>query len=198
MKRTTLTVPDILKQMTSSEHLPVRADRHGNDLPTPDQERLDTHRDLVEFANEHPQSIRTCCAGCGQDVEFLKTALCACGGMVCEACQATEEDGVCQHNMPSLEEALDVAKQAYAVAVSEQATVTRRWEEFRAQMLSGLSERELSIIRTTFFSGAFAAVGIVRQAVGVDDYQEWIRRMDALFHEMRVWYESENEDGTVQ
>jgi hypothetical protein len=93
---------EVIKMMTSGENLPTRLDQ-----PATDAERVEAYESVRRILEEKgTDGIRTLCIGCGNDVPILESAACECGGWVCAACEAREEDGVCDHEPHVLPEAV--------------------------------------------------------------------------------------------
>lgn len=186
MKRAPLTGLDLIKQMTGSEQLPTNVDQDGNEVPTSDVERLAVHASLVEFA-QSPDNIRATCVVCAESYPLLQMALCTCGSMVCQACQAVEEEGVCQHEPRSLREAL-------ADARDQQTTMEQSFQSFAEQMLpDDVPAETLAAIRSTFMSGAFSATVMMRRALARSTPRQFLVEMRTLIDEMQAWY-NENDD----
>ncbi len=53
---------------------------------------------LADFANK----VKVSCIACDVQIPMVQSESCVCGGFVCNACQAIEEDGVCTHERPEL------------------------------------------------------------------------------------------------
>lgn len=191
MKRHATTAAEILAMMTKGEHLPSRVDRAGNDLPTPDAERLATHADVVDIA-QHPERIRCVCVGCKKDKGLLECAVCSCGGMVCIECQAAEEEGECEHEMGTLEEALDEAAEA-AAGRTEHDSIEAQWTSFRAQVLTPthFSAGAEHIMHSTFFSGALCMLSAVTEAFRLPSPALTAVRMRELQAEISAWYDAQ-------
>ena len=84
---------DVIKMMTSGENLPNRLDQSATQ-----EERVEAYEGVQRILEEKgTDGIRTLCIGCGNDTPLLESAACMCGGWVCAACQASEDDGVCDH-----------------------------------------------------------------------------------------------------
>jgi len=68
-----------------------------------DAERNEAHEALIRIVQSG--GVRFQCVGCDEPMTAAEAAgPCACGGFVCASCVATEEDGVCNHDMhPEIE-----------------------------------------------------------------------------------------------
>ena len=71
--------------------------QRGEDGPVDLEKTAAVH----ELAQADANNIRFVCSGCGQGAPLLESAMCVCGGFICEACQRVEEEGVCNHVLPS-------------------------------------------------------------------------------------------------
>jgi hypothetical protein len=89
-----LTIPMMLDLMTSGDHLP---DKVGGGAT--DEERAAAGEELHRMATEGKVSFM--CIGCEGSVPIKDAALCACGGFVCPACVALEDDDRCDHERPA-------------------------------------------------------------------------------------------------
>lgn len=97
-------IAEMLEEMMGNN---ASMDRLDHSL-TPD-EQLALKAEYQAIAQNTDQ-IRTLCIACGADSPLLLSAMCECGGFVCEACQRIEEDGTCDHlppEFPGFNEELD-------------------------------------------------------------------------------------------
>jgi hypothetical protein len=78
----------IVKTMLDPERLP---DRQGATT----EERLKVQAEVNRIAKAG--GIMGQCTGCGEQIPILDGFCCVCGGFVCAACRAREEEGVCDH-----------------------------------------------------------------------------------------------------
>ena len=97
IRRTDITPADILRKLSGGEVLPQRV---SGGPPMADSERGEAGAAVSRIASDTPDNIRTVCTGCGNDTPIRLSALCACGGFVCEACQRIEPEGTCDHVSP--------------------------------------------------------------------------------------------------
>jgi hypothetical protein len=94
-----MTTADMLREMLATENMPKRIDG-GPESP---EDRMAAYEALHRLAAD-TDKIRIICIACSNDVPLLQSAACACGGFVCPDCQRIEEDGVCDHLPPGIEE----------------------------------------------------------------------------------------------
>lgn len=197
MIRTGPTPAEIFQILTTSEHLPSRVDREGNDLPTTDAERLASHARIVEVAQD-PTNVRTFCVGCQQDIPLASAALCECGGMVCPACQERETDGECPHPERDAGEVMHefhrlIAQRGEDEAEAEAETIAQRWESFRETVIPQIvGGEELRALQSVFYGGAFSALSAISAAMELPRPQRH-ERLTAIRRELIDWIKREED-----
>ena len=203
MKRSTeYTVEEIYHDMMTSEHLPTRVDELGDAVPTSDADRVEAQAEIAAIG-QHPDKIRTRCIGCGDMHPILTTVLCECGGMVCQACAESEDDGVCEHDVLSAADAVDLLD---AAARAEARTLQARWEGFFQQViLKGgppmHTEGEMAA-QATFYAGAHSVITLLLQSF--DEGPEGTKAtMQSIHEELAAFFKKTREmvktdGGTVQ
>jgi len=94
-----MTVEEIFREMTNPEQRPQAIGRY-----TPEEESIETQLKVREMIEKDPDNIRIICIACEGSAPLLASACCECGGFVCPECIRLEEDGVCDHTAPTLDE----------------------------------------------------------------------------------------------
>lgn len=84
-----------MRKSLSNENLPDRVGGGGSP-----EARLEAGQRLAEYAKNPGKHILTICIACMQEASILDVTPCECGGFVCNACAAQEDDGVCDHELP--------------------------------------------------------------------------------------------------
>jgi hypothetical protein len=110
---------EILKAMSNAETGSVKR-VVGTETP---EENAEATMGIKEIARD-PNAVRVLCIACQGDNRMVDTKPCVCGGWVCANCEAIEEDGVCEHEVPSLEEMAESAADVSAARDEAQRSLT--------------------------------------------------------------------------
>lgn len=89
-----MTIEELLKDLLGNEFFPEKVGES-----TSDADRLAAQVKLHELVAAG--KIMFHCAGCDVGINVTDAAICACGGFICPACCAVEEEGTCTHERPA-------------------------------------------------------------------------------------------------
>jgi hypothetical protein len=97
--------PDITPEMVIQEAFgnakPEDITKVSGGPETP-EERVEAFESMKQALEDHMNKILIQCIACDDQAPLMLSGMCVCGGFVCPACIAVEEDGVCEHDAPEI------------------------------------------------------------------------------------------------